>query len=166
MLDQFLALLERFVVAHELIAANSGKAKDEFDEAREIVKKNDEAKNGSAPAKTTRTRKAPVKEEEPEDDEPEEKAPPKKRASKSEAPAKTGRGKSKGPDLRAEIGEMAKKAVEGDDLEDDDADDLVDKFDDLLEEFEVKNVKELDDDQVADFHKELKAIIEEYYDAE
>lgn len=165
MLDKFLALLERFVIAHELIAKNSapvtGGALDRLAE--------DAAEDAAAEkqaAKATRTRKAPVKDDEPEDDEPEEKAPPKKRASKTEAPAKTGRGKSKGPDLRAEIGEMAKKAVEGDDLEDDDADDLVDKFDDLLEEFEVKNVKELDDDQVADFHKELKAIIEEYYDAE
>lgn len=158
MIEKFYAMLERFVIAHELIAKNS----QPLTGAGGSTKPDDEAKNGSAPAKTTRTRKAPVKEEEPEDDEP----APKKRASKTEAPAKTGRGKAKGPDLRAEIGEMAKKAVEGDDLEDDDADDLVDKFDDLLEEFEVKNVKELDDDQVADFHKELKAIIEEYYDAE
>lgn len=165
MLDKFLTLLERFVVAHELIAANSARTVTvtQVGELSETVVKTD------AQAKTTRGRTAPAKEE-PEDDEPEEKPAAKTTRTRktAEPAAKTGRAgaKSKGPDLRAEIGEMAKKAVEGDDLDDDDADDLVDKFDDLLEEFEVKNVKELEDDQVADFHKELKAIIEEYYDAE
>lgn len=160
MIEKFYALLERFVIAHELIAANSGKANDEFDEAREIVKKHEEA-----PAKATRTRKAPAKKEEPEDDEPEEKTTTKKRGGKTEAPAKTTRGK-KGTDKRAAIGEMAKVAVEGDGLDDEDADALVDKFDDLLEDFEVKNVKELDDDQVDEFHDALKELIEEFYDAE
>lgn len=135
MIEKFYALLERFVIAHELIAANSRNEKDEFDAARETVKKHEE--------KTTT----------------------KKRGSKTEAPAKATRGK-KGTDKRAAIGEMAKVAVEGDGLDDDDADALVDKFDDLLEDFEVKNVKELDDDQVDEFHDALKEIIEEFYDAE
>lgn len=164
MLDKFLALLERFVVAHELIAANSARTVTvtQVGELSETV-----AKTDAAAKPRGRAGKAQAKEEADDD---EEKAPAKTTRTRktAEPAAKTGRagGKAKGPDLRAEIGEMAKKAVEGDDLDDDDADDLVDKFDDLLEEFEVKNVKELDDDQVADFHKELKAIIEEYYDAE
>lgn len=156
MLDKFLALLERFVVAHELIAKNSQPLTGAGGTAKAVKVEAGSTGDTSAVKPRGRAGKAAAKEE-PEDDESEEKPA-----------AKTGRagGKAKGPDLRAEIGEMAKKAVEGDDLDDDDADDLVDKFDDLLEEFEVKNVKELDDDQVADFHKELKAIIEEYYDAE
>lgn len=142
MIEKFYALLERFVIAHELIAANSrpvaGAGSSGSASALDKLAKDSEAQNGSAPAKTTRTRKAP---------------------------AKTTRGK-KGTDKRAAIGEMAKVAVEGDGLDDDDADALVDKFDDLLEDFEVKNVKELDDDQVDEFHDALKEIIEEFYDAE
>lgn len=159
MIEKFYALLERFVIAHELIAAAASKTA--------APAKNAEAQNGTAPAeeKPTRTRKAPAKKEEPEDDEQEEKTTTKKRGGKTEAPAKTSRGK-KGADKRAAIGEMAKAAVEGDGLDDDDADALVDKFDDLLEDFEVKNVKELDDDQVDEFHDALKELIEEFYDAE
>ena len=163
MIEKFYALLERFVIAHELIAANSGNEKDEFDAARETVKKHEERK--AAEEKPARTRKAPAKKEEPEDDELEEKTTTKKRGGKTEAPAKATRGK-KGTDKRAAIGEMAKVAVEGDGLDDEDADALVDKFDDLLEDFEVKNVKELDDDQVDEFHDALKELIEEFYDAE
>lgn len=169
MIEKFYALLERFVIAHELIAANSrpvtGAGSSGSASALDKLAKDSEAQNGSAPAKTTRTRKASSPKEEPEDDEPEEKTTTKKRGGKTEAPAKTARGK-KGTDKRAAIGEMAKAAVEGDGLDDDDADALVDKFDDLLEDFEVKNVKELDDDQVDEFHDALKELIEEFYDAE
>lgn len=169
MIEKFYALLERFVIAHELIAANSrpvtGAGSSGSASALDKFAKDSEAHNGSAPTKTTRTRKAPALKEEPEDDEPEEKTTTKKRGGKTEAPAKTTRGK-KGTDKRAAIGEMAKAAVEGDGLDDDDADVLVDKFDDLLEDFEVKNVKELDDDQVGEFHDALKELIEEFYDAE
>lgn len=159
MIEKFYALLERFVIAHELIAANS---RPVTGAGGSTPAKDSEAQNGSAPTKDTRTRKAPAKKEEPEDDEPEEKTTTKKRGGKTEAPAKTTRGK-KGTDKRAAIGEMAKAAVEGDGLDDDDADALVDKFDDLLEDFEVKNVKELDDDQVDEFHDALKELIEEFY---
>lgn len=162
MIEKFYALLERFVIAHELIAANS---RPVTGAGGSTPAKDSEAQNGSAPTKTTRTRKAPAPKEEPEDDEPEEKTTTKKRGGKTEAPAKPARGK-KGTDKRAAIGEMAKVAVEGDGLDDDDADALVDKFDDLLEDFEVKNVKELDDDQVDEFHDALKELIEEFYDAE
>lgn len=170
MIEKFYALLERFVIALELIAANyapvtGGVGPSGSASALDKLAKDSEAQNGSAPTKTTRTRKAPAPKEEPEDDEPEEKTTTKKRGGKTEAPAKTTRGK-KGTDKRAAIGEMAKVAVEGDGLDDDDADALVDKFDDLLEDFEVKNVKELDDDQVDEFHDALKEIIEEFYDAE
>lgn len=162
MIEKFYALLERFVIAHELIAANS---RPVTGAGGSTPAKDREAQNGSAPTKTTRTRKAPAPKDEPEDDEPEEKTTTKKRGGKTEAPAKTTRGK-KGPDKRAAIGEMAKAAVEGDELESDEADALLDDFDDLLEDFEVKKVTDLDDDQVEEFHDALKEIIEKYYDAE
>lgn len=160
MIEKFYALLERFVIAHELIAANSGAERVVGKIVKDAV-----TEAVDAPAKATRTRKAPAKKEEPEDDEPEEKAPAKKRAGKTEAPAKTTRGK-KGGDKRAAIAEMAKVVVEGDGLDEDDADALLDDFDDLLEDFDVKKVADLDDDQVEEFHDALKEIIEKYYDAE
>ena len=164
MIEKFYALLERFVIAIELIAANYAPVTGGV--GGSTPAKDSEAQNGNrTPTKTTRTRKAPAPKEEPEDDEPEEKPTTKKRGGKTEAPAKPARGK-KGTDKRAAIGEMAKAAVEGDGLDDDDADALVDKFDDLLEDFEVKNVKELDDDQVDEFHDALKELIEEFDDAE
>lgn len=162
MIEKFYALLERFVIAHELIAANS---RPVTGAGGSTPAKESEAQNGSAPTKTTRTRKALAPKEEPEDDEPEEKTTTKKRGGKTEAPAKPARGK-KGTDKRAAIGEMAKVAVEGDELESDEADALLDDFDDLLEDFEVKKVTDLDDDQVEEFHDALKEIIEKYYDAE
>jgi hypothetical protein len=165
MIEKFYALLERFVIALELIATNFSAERTVGQVVKDAVKDATDT-----PTKSARTRKAPAKKEEPEDDEPEddepeEKPTTKKRGGKTEAPAKTTRGK-KGTDKRAAIGEMAKAAVEGDGLDDDDADALVDKFDDLLEDFEVKNVKELDDDQVDEFHDALKELIEEFYDAE
>lgn len=165
MLDKILVLLERFVVAHELIAANSRPLTREGSALDKLA--DDAVKTGKddTPAKATRGRKQAAKKEEPEDDEPEEKAPAKKRAGKTEAPAKTTRSK-KGGDKRAAIAEMAKVVVEGDGLDEDDADALLDDFDDLLEDFEVKKVADLDDDQVEEFHDALKEIIEKYYDAE
>lgn len=160
MIEKFYALLERFVIALELIAANFSAERTVGQVVKDAVKDATDT-----PTKSARTRKAPAKKEEPEDDEPEEKTTTKKRGGKTEAPAKTTRGK-KGTDKRAAIGEMAKAAVTGDGLDDDDADALVDKFDDLLEDFDVKNVKELDDDQVDEFHDALKELIEEFYDAE
>lgn len=164
MIEKFYALLERFVIALELIAANYAPVTGGV--GGSTPAKDSEAQNGNrTPTKTTRTRKAPAPKEEPEDDEPEEKTTTKKRGGKTEAPTKTTRGK-KGPDKRAAIGEMAKAAVEGDELESDEADALLDDFDDLLEDFEVKKVADLDDDQVEEFHDALKEIIEKYYDAE
>lgn len=163
MIEKFYALLERFVLAHELLADAAQMQAGKGAPVVPLLPADDD--KGKEPAKTTRTRKTPAKKEEPEDDEPEEKTTTKKRGGKTEAPAKAARGK-KGTDKRAAIGEMAKVAVEGDGLDDEDADALVDKFDDLLEDFEVKNVKELDDDQVDEFHDALKELIEEFYDAE
>lgn len=67
----------------------------------------------------------------------------------------------KGPDLeklRAEIKQAAGDIAKGD------SDECADKFDDLMEEFEVRNVSKLADDQVEDFHKALKKLASKYYD--
>lgn len=151
MLDKFLVLLERFVVAHELIAANSAKPVAVLGE----VAANDEAAEPEqkAPAKRTRTAK-PKAAPEPEPEQAEEEEAPKPKAkakAKSEPDLDT---------LREEIKTMATHIAEGD------SDECADEFDDLLEDFKVRTVTKLADDDVAEFHAEAKKIVSKYYELE
>lgn len=159
MLDKFLALLERFVVAHELIAANSGNKKTSVGELTvdvtttgvETVKKElDKA------LKEVEKAKAKPEEDDLADDEPEEKPKTRKpRATKPKAEPEPDLDK-----LREEIEVMAKHIGSGD------SDDCADELDDLLDEYDARSVKKLKDLQVQEFHKELKAIVAKYYDIE
>lgn len=159
MLDKFLALLERFVVAHELIAANSGNKKTSVGELTvdvtttgvETVKKElDKA------LKEVEKAKAKPEEDDLADDEPEEKPKTRKpRATKPKAEPEPDLDK-----LREEIEVMAKHIGSGD------SDDCADELDDLLDEYDARSVKKLKDLQVQEFHKELRAIVAKYYDIE
>ena len=152
MLETIIKLLERFVVAHELIAANS--AKQTIVEAvGNIVR----AEEKSAAAKDEPTTvKAKPEEDDLADEAPEEKPKTRKpRATKPKAEPE--------PDLdnlREEISVMAKHIGSGD------SDDCADELDDLMDEYDVRSVKKLGDLQVQEFHKELKAIVAKYYDIE
>ena len=155
MLEKMLVLLERFVVAHELIAANSAKpvavggelvggASGSADVAEPEQK---------APAKRTRAAKPKATPEPEPEPEQEEEAP----KSKAKAKAKDA------PDLdtlREEIKTMATHIAEGD------SDECADEFDDLLEDFKVRTVTKLADDDVEDFHAEAKKIVSKYYELE
>ena len=160
MLDKFLVLLERFVVAHELIAANSVRVTGL---AGEIV---GGASGGAdvtepeqkAPAKRTRAAKpkaAPEPEPEQEEEEPEE---------EQEAPKPKAKAKAKEAadidTMRDEIKTMATHIAEGD------SDECADEFDDLLEDFKVRTVTKLADDDVEEFHAEAKKIVSKYYELE
>lgn len=159
MLDKFLALLERFVVAHELIAANSGNKKTSVGELTvdvtttgvETVKKElDKA------LKEVEKAKAKPEEDDLADDEAREEKPKRKpRATKPKAEPEPDLDK-----LREEISVMAKHIGSGD------SDDCADELDDLMDEYDVRSVKKLKDLQVQEFHKELKAIVAKYYDIE
>ena len=154
MLVKMLVLLERFVVAHELIAANSAKPAV-YDgpvvggasggaEAAEPEQK--------APAKRTRAAKpkaAPAPESEQEE---EEEPKPKAKAKAKDAPDLDA--------LRDEIKTMATHIAEGD------SDECADEFDDLLEDFKVRTVTKLADDDVEEFHAEAKKIVSKYYELE
>lgn len=148
MLDKFLALLERFVVAHELIAANSAKT-------TLIEKVGDVVTAIEAPVEKEQP-KANPEEDDLADDEPEEKPKTRKpRATKPKAEPEPDLDK-----LREEIEVMAKHIGSGD------SDDCADELDDLLDEYDARSVKKLKDLQVQEFHKELKAIVAKYYDIE
>lgn len=148
MLDKFLVLLERFVVAHELIAANSAKP---VAVASEVAAAPEAAEPEQKPA-AKRGRPAKSKAE-PEPEQEEEEAPkPKAKANAKEA--------TDLDTLRDEIKTMATHIAEGD------SDECADEFDDLLEDFKVRTVTKLNDDDVEEFHAEAKKIVSKYYELE
>ena len=153
MLDKFLVLLERFVVAHELIAANSAKPVAVVGELVGGASGSADVAEPEQKAPTKRTRAAKPKvtpEPEPEQEE--------------EAPKPNAKANVKGmPDLdtlRDEIKTMATHIAEGD------SDECADEFDDLLEDFKVRTVTKLADDDVEEFHAEAKKIVSKYYELE
>jgi len=150
MLETFIKLLERFVVAHELIAANSVKT-IYVDPA---IKGTPAADEGG-PAK-----ELPV---EGEDviDVPEEK--PARKPRQTKPVAEKPKGEPKGPDLselRDEIKTIAKHIAAGD------SDECADLFDELLEDFKVRTVTKLADDDVEPFHKAANKLVRKFYDVE
>ena len=149
MLEKMLVLLERFVVAHELIAANSAKP---VAVVGEVAAAPEAAEPEQKPAaKRTRTAK-PKAAPEPEPEEEEVRiTTPKSRKDKGEKDLDT---------LRDEIKTMATHIAEGD------SDECADEFDDLLEDFKVRTVTKLADDDVDEFHAEAKKIVSKYYELE
>lgn len=159
MLDKFLVLLERFVVAHELIAANSAKQPATLTAANNITKPV-EIKVEGEDVIDTKAVKGGAKPE-PEDDldddeEPEEKPKRKPRQAKP-------KDEPKGPDvakLREEIKTIAKAIAVGD------SDECADKFDELLEDYKVRTVTKLADEDVEAFHKDATKLVGKYYEIE
>lgn len=153
MLDKFLELLERFVVAHELIAANSAKPVAVLGEVAAAPEAaGPEQKPAAKRTRTTKPKAAPEPEPEPEQEEEEEPAPKAKAARKKVVHDLTV--------LRDEIKTMATHIAEGD------SDECADEFDDLLEDFKVRTVTKLADDDVEEFHAEAKKIVSKYYELE
>lgn len=151
MLDKFLALLERFVVAHELIAANSGKT-TLIEKVGDVVR----AEETPAPAaedKPKRGRKpAAKKEPEPEDEQAPEDEPKPKRVRKAAADVVDYAA------LREEIADI------DDALNDGDSNEAVDEFDDLMDEYGAKKLKDLQDEDLEAFLKAAKKIVNKYYE--
>lgn len=193
MLDKFLALLERFVVAHELIAANSGNKKTSVGELTvdvtttgvETVKKElDKA------LKEVEKAKAKSKEDDLADDDKMEEKLVVETVKTGPAEVYADGVKTVEDDLADDEPEekpktrkprTAKAKVEPepdlDKLREEisvmakhigsgDSDDCADELDDLLDEYDARSVKKLKDLQVQEFHKELKAIVAKYYDIE
>lgn len=164
MLDKFLVLLERFVVAHEMIAANSAQKEYVTGEAALYVanhtNKPVEIKVEGEDVIDTKPVKGGDKPE-PEDDlddddEPEEKPKRKPRQAKP-------KDEPKGPDvakLREEIKTIAKAIAAGD------SDECADKFDELLEDYKVRTVTKLADEDVEAFHKDATKLVGKYYEIE
>ncbi|EFT7391780.1 hypothetical protein HVC90_004692 [Salmonella enterica] len=161
MLDKFLVLLERFVVAHELIAANSAKQPATVTVANNTVKPIEIKVEGEDVIDTKpsledleeaeyQARQAVKKriEDDLDDEELEEKPKRKPRQAKP-------KDEPKGPDvakLREEIKTKAQAIGVGD------SDDVADALEALLDKFNSRTVIKLKDEQVQDFAEGLQPI--------
>lgn len=166
MLDKFLVLLERFVIAHELIAANSQKltsvqieqhvAMQELtDLGQEIAKELPVEGEGVIDTEPSKSKPEPEADL-ADDEEPEEKPKRKPRQAKP-------KDEPKGADvakLREDIKTIAKAIAAGD------SDECADKFDELLEDYKVRTVTKLADEDVEAFHKDATKLVGKYYEIE
>lgn len=172
MLDKFLVLLERFVVAHELIAANSARrtvtetvgdvsfsvtqpvAKELPVEGEEVI---DTPKRSDAVNRKAK----PAAKPEPEDDLADDEEPEEKPVRKAKAkPAPKEEPTVDIAAIREDIKTIAKHIAAGE------SDQCADLFDELLEDYKVRTVTKLPDDTVEAFLKDAKTLVAKYYDLE
>lgn len=157
MLEKFLILLERFVVAHELIAANSKREVFEAtlgETAKDAVAESESVKKAVKEAAPKKAAPKKASKPEPEDDDLEDDEPPVKKGAK----AKAAKPEVDLSELRAEIKMMAAAIVEEDD------DDCTDEFDDMMDEYDVRNINKISDEDVTEFHAELKKLVARYFE--
>lgn len=161
-LEKFLALVERLVVAHELIAANSARRTltetfgDVSVSVTEPVKELAVEGEDVIDTKAVKGGYKPEPEDDLDDEESEEKPKRKPRQAKQKE-------EPKGPDvakLREEIKTIAKAIAAGD------SDECADKFDELLEDYKVRTVTKLADEDVEAFHKDATKLVGKYYEVE
>lgn len=165
MLEQFLKLLERFVVAHELIAANSAKqvvvaevegltAETKADVVRAVVK-------------AEATKEIPVEGEDIVDTKPAEEEKPKRKPRKAKVEEPTpepeeGKEEVDYQSLRDQIQAIDDAINEGP------SDAACDDSDELLEEFTGKKMKiaAIKDEDLAEYLERLTAIKNKYFEEE
>lgn len=163
MLEKFLVLLERFVVAHELIAANSAKkvVVAEVDgltaEAKEPVKEK--------VVKAEATKEIPVEGEDVVDTKPAEEEKPKRKPRKAKVEEPTPEPEEEEVDyqsLRDQIQAIDDAINEGP------SDAACDDSDELLEEFTGKKMKiaAIKDEDLAEYLERLTAIKNKYFEEE
>lgn len=158
MIEQFLKLLDRFVVAHELLAANSGKpgvvihndAGSEVETTVPVVRPAPEVPVEGAEVVDTKPKpkKAPKAEPIPEDEDLADEPAPVKKATPAAKDLKT---------MRAELRQIATKIVE------EAPDDACDEFDELMVKYEIRTVPRLTDEQVPEFYAEAEDIVRRYF---
>lgn len=153
MLDKFLALLERFVVAHELIAANSGKT-TLIEKVGDVVRDEETSDPTSGGATKAKPGRKPAAKKEPEPEQEPEDEPKPKRGRKAAADDVDYKA------LREEIADI------DDALNDGDSNEAVDEFDDLMDEYGAKKLKDLQDEDLEAFLKAAKKIVNKYYEEE
>ncbi|MCR8607503.1 hypothetical protein NOV27_19890 [Salmonella enterica subsp. enterica serovar Typhimurium] len=173
MLDQFLKLLERFVVAHELIAANSVKQavyqlksdittvnKESIEKAVEMAMQ-DNYKASSAVRKALE-KELPVEGESVVDTKPAEEEKPKRKPRKAKVEGPAPEEEVDYQSLRDQIQAIDDAINEGP------SDAACDDSDELLEEFTGKKMKiaAIKDEDLAEYLERLTAIKNKYFEEE
>ena len=166
MLEQFLKLLERFVVAHELLAANSAKQVVQVAEPLEIETVV-YTKEAVAKCAEEETKEIPVEGEDIVDTKPTEEEKPKRKPRKAKVEEPT-------PEPEEEKEEVDYKSLRGQIQAIDDAinegpsDAACDDSDELLEEFTGKKMKiaAIKDEDLAEYLERLTAIKNKYFEEE
>ncbi|HAB3146596.1 hypothetical protein [Salmonella enterica] len=178
MLEQFIKLFERFVVAHELIAANSAKQtvyqlkSDITAVNKELIEKSvemaapDEYRASSAVCKASE-KELPVEGEDVVDTKPAEEEKPKRkpRKAKVEEPAPEPEEEKEEVDYQSLRGQI--QAID-DVIGEGPSDAACHDSDDLLEEFTGKKMKiaAIKDEDLAEYLERLTAIKNKYFEEE
>lgn len=151
MLDQFLKLLERFVVAHELIAANSVKQVAET----------------ATIAPTVATKEIPVEGEEVIDTKPAEEEKPKRKPRKAKVEEPTPEPEEEKEEVDYQSLRDQIQAID-DAINEGPSDAACDDSDELLEEFTGKKMKiaAIRDEDLAEYLERLTAIKNKYFEEE
>lgn len=151
MLDQFLKLLERFVVAHELIAANSAK---QVAETATITP-------------TAATKEIPVEGEDIVDTKPAEEEKPKRKPRKAKAEEPTPKPEEEKEEVDYKSLRDQIQAID-DAINEGPSDAACDDSDELLEEFTGKKMKiaAIKDEDLAEYLERLTAIKNKYFEEE
>lgn len=166
MLEKFLVLLERFVVAHELIAANSAKqfAPTTAKEAAAVAAHKIERFSESIKEET---KEIPVEGEDIVDTKPAEEEKPKRKPRKAKVEEPT-------PEPEEEKEEVDYKSLRyqiqaiDDAINEGPSDAACDDSDELLEEFTGKKMKiaAIKDEDLAEYLERLTAIKNKYFEEE
>lgn len=166
MLEKFLVLLERFVVAHELIAANSAKQVVQVATPLEVETVS-YTKEAVAECVEEETKEIPVECEDIVDTKPTEEEKPKRKPRKAKVEEPT-------PEPEEEKEEVDYQSLRDqiqvidDAINEGPSDAACDDSDELLEEFTGKKMKiaEIKDEDLAEYLERLTAIKNKYFEEE
>lgn len=153
MLEKFLVLLERFVVAHELIAANS---------AKQVV-----VAETATITPTVATKEIPVEGEDIVDTKPAEEEKPKRKPRKAKAEEPTPEPEEEKEEVDYQSLRNQIQAID-DAINEGPSDAACDDSDELLEEFTGKKMKiaAIKDEDLAEYLERLTAIKNKYFEEE
>lgn len=163
MLDQFLKLLERFVVAHELIAANSAKQVVHAAAPLEVETVVYTEESASECEEET-TKEIPVEGEDIVDTKPAEEEKPKRKSRKAKVEEPTPE-----PEEEVDYQSLRDRIQAIDDaINEGPSDAACDDSDELLEEFTGKKMKiaAIKDEDLAEYLERLTAIKNKYFEEE
>lgn len=166
MLEKFLVLLERFVVAHELIAANSAKqfAPTTAKEAAAVAAHKIEQFSESIKEET---KEIPVEGEDIVDTKPAEEEKPKRKPRKSKVEESTPEPEEEKEEVDYQSLRDQIQAID-DAINEGPSDAACDDSDELLEEFTGKKMKiaAIKDEDLAEYLERLTAIKNKYFEEE